>query len=697
MRGSFRQDIQGLRAVAVLLVAVDHAHIGPFTGGYVGVDVFFVISGFLITSLLLREAQSAGRFSLRDFYARRARRILPAALLVIMVTLFLSVYLLDGAAALDVGGQGIWATFFAANIKFAADGTDYFAAGAPPSPLQHYWSLSVEEQFYLAWPLVLLAALWALRRRLGTPHRAAVPVLTVVVLGSFAWSLVLTSSNPIGAYFSTTARAWELGLGALTAALAPRIARLAPALLTSASWLGLAMIGAASVLYTEQTPFPGSAAALPVVGAALLLGGGINARSWGPQRALSAPPMRAVGDWSYSFYLWHWPAIIFAKSAWGPVHGWSGVLVLGVALGVSVLSYRYVETPFREGRMLRLSRTRALLLYPATIVIVLPAVAVAGHVVRAGTDAGGPAISLSDYGQRPGDPRPAFSDDPTIALVQASVLAAENEMALPAGLEPNPLDLRKSIPDLGDCQYFGMATAALHLCPHGDPGAERVMVLIGDSHARQWIPALDEIARDRGFRAYFLVREGCPAIDQTPWRSNGVGPNLDCQAFQDWAVSTVAGLEPAITLLATDANEGGYADEHGRHVTDDDTIAAMVESGMAAEIEKIAPHSSRVVVIGDPPIHSVSPIRCLTKRHPTLRGCLAPPTERSLQMRRATRRAAAASRAEYIDTTPWFCFRGECPTVVGRIVTHRDPEHITIDYSRHLIPVLARALHLNRS
>ncbi len=681
-------------------MALDHANVGPFDGGFVGVDVFFVISGYLITSLLLREADRTGRVSLRDFYARRARRILPAALLVIVATLVLSVLYLDGAAALLVGEQAIWATFFAANIKFARDSTDYFAADQPASPLQHYWSLAVEEQFYLFWPLILLVALLLLRKRLGGPHKPAIVVLVIAIVASFAWSLYSTDNSPLSAYFSTTARAWELGIGALGAAAMPYLARVGPTPRAVASWVGVGLIGWSALVYEPGTAFPGYAAAVPVVGAALLLVGGNGAvRRWGPQGLLSLAPMRAIGDWSYSLYLWHWPLIIVAAYIWEPVSGWRGVALLVVATALSAATYRWVETPFRVAPVLTKKargRTRSLLLYPATVLVVLPSVAVANHVVESSSNDGGPAISLSDYGQKAGDPKPKFSKDPYVALVEASVLAAQNGMELPANLSPNPLELKESVPDLGDCEYFGVPKDELHLCPRGDVDADRSMVLIGDSHARQWIPALEKIAEEEGYVAYFLVREGCPAVDQTPWKANGEGPQYDCEDFQDWAAETVKELRPAITLMGTDANERGYADDEGNHVEDDATIEQMVESGMISQIERIKPYSDRTVILGDPPIHEISPVKCLTTRNPapSLKGCLSPPEPRSEEMMEATQRAADIAGAEFLVTEQWFCADGLCPTVVGRLITHRDVEHISIPYSEYLAPEIKRKLHL---
>ena len=239
MHPGFRQDIQGLRALAVLLVVLDHARIGPFHGGFIGVDVFFVISGFLITGLLVSESERTGRVSLLGFYARRARRILPAATLVIMATVAASIYFLSAVEASGAIEDALWATFFAANFKFALDGTDYFQNDTPPSPLQHYWSLAVEEQFYVVWPLLVLLlclfSAWRARRSVGARSTGprvrdlGVSPLVVIIGVSFAFSVSYSTTDPVSAYFSPFTRAWELGIGALVACLSTRLILLRPA------------------------------------------------------------------------------------------------------------------------------------------------------------------------------------------------------------------------------------------------------------------------------------------------------------------------------------------------------------------------------------------------------------------------------------------------------------------------------------
>jgi len=670
----------------VLLVALDHANVGPFTGGFIGVDVFFVISGFLITSLLIGEADRDRKVSLAGFYARRARRILPAATVVVVVTLAVSVWYLSGVQALAVAKDAIWATFFAANIHFSAIGTDYFSADVAPSPLQHYWSLAVEEQFYLAWPLLVMLFAWLARRRGWGVRRTLVPALLVILAASLAYSITLTQTDRVSAYFSTPARAWELGLGALIATAALRIRRRPPALLAVASWVGLGAILFAAFAYDENTVFPGIAAALPVIGTALLLGGGLGTATWGPQFLLGVWPMRVIGDWSYSFYLWHWPALIIAAAAWREPEGWSGAVVLGIALVLSALSYHLVENPVRKARTLARKTWRGLVLYPTAIALTLPLAAFADHAVRDLAGGGGDAITVSGETHQQTSIRP---------LVRASVLAARAGREIPAILRPNPLELEEAVPDVGDCSYFDDPEG--QLCPRGDTEATRTMVLIGDSHARQWIPALDQIAAASGYTAYYLVREGCPGADVTPWLASGSGPALDCEAFQDWARDQVAQLKPDLVLLASDANESGFEGPDGQLVRSWDAQADLLQSSMVAQINEVRGSAGRVVVLVDPPGVDAGPAECLTARGSTLATCMSEPSDRSVLMSGHVRDAAIEADVPYVDPKSWFCWQGECPLVVGDWITMRDKEHISSDYAGALAPDLARVLGLSAS
>src|SRR3954447_1704762 len=288
-RGYFRPDIEGLRAVAVIGVLLFHAGLPGAPGGYVGVDVFYVISGFLITGLLLRELGSNGRVSLTRFYARRLRRLLPAALLVIVLTLAASYWLLSSVRFPGVAIDAAAAAAYVSNYRFALNATNYLAAGTEPSPLLHYWSLSLEEQFYLIWPLLVIVA----ARYLNRVGFAAVLVIVAVV--SCAASIAWTDIAQPWAFFSLPTRAWELAAGGLLAVGAtPLAARLPRSLLTVSGLLGIGLILASFVVMDTSTPFPGVAAIVPVLGSALLILGG-EARSTIVARALGTTIPRWLG------------------------------------------------------------------------------------------------------------------------------------------------------------------------------------------------------------------------------------------------------------------------------------------------------------------------------------------------------------------------------------------------------------------
>jgi peptidoglycan/LPS O-acetylase OafA/YrhL len=707
-RSAFRADIQGLRALAVSVVVLDHAHVPGMAGGFVGVDVFFVISGFLITQLLLREVRETGRLSLAGFYARRARRILPAASLVVVVTVVSSVLLLGYVRAQAVVQDSVWAAFFAANVKFGHDNTDYFAADNPPSPLQHFWSLAVEEQFYLVWPallLVIVAAVRAIRRRsaeraalrcerlrpsrarLLTVHRATLLVLALVAGGSLAWSVWLTSREPAGAYFSTTARAWELAAGACCAAVAQRAARLRGPLADALAWCGLLSIALSVAIYSDSTPFPGYAAVAPVAGTALLIASQGGSAYRGPRLLLTNPVAGRLGDWSYSLYLWHWPLLVVAAGYAGrPLTVDESLAIVAVAVGLSAATYSLVENPMRRARLLCAATVRGLAVYPAALALSLGvAVAAQQQIEREALAASSvPAVTLDNYGP-PQLPNFRLSKDPAVALVQASTMAALNDRPVPGQLRPSLLGLQRDVADVGDCDY---STSVRQLCERGAVGSDKILVGLGDSHARAWIPALDSIAQRDGYAAYYLVKQGCNPGEIIP--DVGNGPYTGCVEWREWAVQQIERLRPDVVVIANDLPPGVV--EEGRTVDDPEAVAAAVESGLEQTMDELGPVVGRIVMIGDGPGMPELPGDCLSSRGATLGDCVFRPTERAKLLFGAQRDAARAAGVTFVNPLSWFCYRGWCPTVVGATVTYRDTEHITTAYAAQLAGPLRRAM-----
>jgi peptidoglycan/LPS O-acetylase OafA/YrhL len=343
----FRPDVQGLRAIAILLVVLFHADVPGISGGYVGVDVFFVISGFVITGVLLRERE-AGRPSLLHFYGRRARRIIPAASLVIVVTVVAAFHFLGPLTGHDTAVDGQWAALFLANVHFAATSTNYLASQRPPSALQNYWSLAVEEQFYVVYPTLFLLTTRILTK-VSFRLRLAV-VLSTVIVASFVFSIVFTSTNAPSAFFSPLTRAWELALGALIAVGSTSLRRLPQSAAALITWLGLAAIATASVTLTSASVYPGALVAIPVLGAGMVIAGGTAQPAWGAERVLRQRPFQLLGLISYSLYLWHWPILVIATQHRGvaslPV--WDNIGLLLVATAVAIVTYLVLENPVRH-------------------------------------------------------------------------------------------------------------------------------------------------------------------------------------------------------------------------------------------------------------------------------------------------------------------------------------------------------------
>ena len=691
---TFRPDIQGIRALAVLLVIVNHLTPGLLPGGFVGVDVFFVVSGYLITSLLLGEATQRSSISLGGFYARRARRIIPAATVVTIVTVVASLLTLPLLRVQTIITDAVWATLFAANIRMAQVGTDYFAQGQPPSPMRHYWSLSVEEQFYLVWPALLVICLLVLHRRGDrSPHgfrRTAGLLILAISAVSLVWCIYATYHSPITAYFSSLARAWELGAGAACALLSRR-SGLPAAVRHTLAFAGLAAVGAAALFYSASTTFPSAYALLPVLGTAALVAAGEGPTSTAVGRGLSIRPLVVIGDWSYSLYLWHWPVIVLMRSYLGPERFGTipaKVFVLLLVFFLSWATYRWIETPFRKGRTWRRA-SRSLLIYPVSIAMVVVTAIATTQVLRyqLGEFSNEPAISTADFDGK------KLGKDPYIALVRASVLAAEQGRAVPSDLTPGLIDLREQTASLGDCDY---RTGTTELCPIGSPDADRSIVVFGDSHARALSPAIEKIGKELGYRVYVLVYSGCTAnsavqIDRATGR-----PWEGCEDFKDWADDTISELEPDLVVVSTAA--GKFVDpETGDVLYSSDKTGRYLEvlqAGWQTLFEDLRDQAGEVYIVGNTPKLPRETGVCLSSGPSDLGACAFRPGPRAQEEARRSFEAARAAGVGTVDALKWFCSDGVCPSVVGNYITMRDSEHMTPQYARWLAEPLETALGL---
>lgn len=684
-----RPDLQGLRGVAVLLVVLAHADLPGLRGGFVGVDVFLVLSGYLITSLLLHEATSTGSVSLVAFYARRARRILPAATLTLVVTAFVATLTLPYVRADQVVRDVLWSTFFAANVHFGALGADYFTADLPPSPVQHFWSLAVEEQFYVVWPavLVLVLAVGLRRDRAGAEGaRRRLPLLALVVLalcaGSFAWATTQAVAHPPAAYFSTPARVWELGAGALLAFTGRLPSRLPFAARVMLSWGGLAAVLVAATTFDATTPVPGPPAALPVLGTVALLAAGAAAPGAGACRLLSNQRLSQLGDLSYAFYLWHWPFLVLPAAYVGRQLGLlSNLGLLLLALGVSALSYRLLEDPVRRVRTLGRRPHLALSLWPLAVTAVLTtalwcggriaAAAAGGGSITAGAHLDVSAVPVADRASRTGDPQ--------ADAVAAAVDAAWLDAPLPSVTQ----DLRTLAADKWDRDESCVADqneSSAALCPVGDIDADRTLVLLGDSHAGMWLPPLDELGREQGWRVVPLLKYGCAAVDWPTWRPKEGRPATECSQFHDWAMDQVAASRPDVVVVGSRATLDLTDD--GATGPSTSTYAALDawRTGMRRLVTELSASAGTVRLVLDTPALGEEPADCLSDPGATMGTCTIDQPQLVSDVNARTGAVAAATGAGVVDMTRYVCADDRCPMVVSNTAVYADDNHLSATY-----------------
>jgi peptidoglycan/LPS O-acetylase OafA/YrhL len=679
----FRPDVQGLRAIAIAVVVLYHAGV-PFTrGGYVGVDVFFVISGFVITGALLRERLVAGTTSILGFYVRRVRRILPASTLVILITV-VGAYLVLG----PVGGNGAadagrWAAVFLANFHFARTGTDYFLATAPPSPLLNYWSLAVEEQFYAVYPALFVLALRTRHRRAEASLTLWVGLATVAA-ASFALSVVQTSTQPTTAYFSPFTRAWELAIGALVALATTSLRHLDARVAAALSWVGLGSVAMSAVAYGTGTPYPGAYVALPVLGTAAIIAGGAAAPAAGAERLLGLSPFQWLGARSYPLYLWHWPLLVIAAERVGKssLGLGSNLLLVGVAIGLSMVSYRFVEQPVRRSRLGR--RTT----------LIAAGAAVGGTVVLLSLAI---AVSTTPY---TGSAASQAATAPSEPVILAQVAAAPSVRSLPPGLQPTLTDAAADtvlkFPGFSKGCISYPKESSVPICLMGDAHGAKLMVVYGDSHASMWIPALDPIARKAGWRLVVLSKLYCPAslvvVTNPPGWGQPGQPYQVCNAWHRWVLGWLARNRP--NLLVITQRDGSF---YRRPSADGITTPAFTTSRWQAGLKDLLVHSERssgrVLVLGDTPLLDQSPPVCLSIHPDDLPACSTPAVQAVSPYLASEKAAASQSGAGYINPTPWFC-SATCTAVVDHYIVDWDQDHVTATYARHLSKVLNQAIGL---
>ena len=661
----FRGDIEGLRAVAVIVVVLFHCGVSMFGGGYIGVDVFFVLSGFLITSLMLGEIGSTSGLSFAGFYGRRARRLLPAATMVIAATVLVGWFVLSPLARRDLVGDALSATTYTVNWRFAVESTDYFQSELAPSALQHYWSLAVEEQFYVIWPL----AIWLLAgRRL---HRGRlVAGLGVVVVASFVVSVVVTTRSQPWAFFGLHTRMWQLGSGALLAVLWPRAERIARPVRHGLAAAGVIAVLGSVMVFDSQTRWPGTAALVPTLGTLAVIMGGNS----GPVAAvLGRGPLVWIGARSYSWYLWHWPALIlFAAWRERPTSTPTAIAVALGALAIGHVGYTLVEQPIRHGRRLVQSSGRSIAVGLTLSVTCLLALVIirptAQHVDATGAVADAATV-------------PPIADLP--ALLEDAATATD----VPANLHPSLAEARDDLPVVYPMGcHADIPVVEPTICELGDPDGSATAVLIGDSHAAQWVPALDTLAAEAGIRLIPMTKSGCPVFDVPVFNSMLNRVYGECDDWRANVFEAMAAMQPDL-IVVTQSSLFSPAD------TDRADAPEVIRHGYERSLATLSDATGTVLVLSDTPYPVGDVPDCLSAHLGDATACTSERTDAfANRLTEIEQQAAEAAGARYVDLDDLVCGPTSCPVVVGDLLVYRDNSHLSTDYVRWVTPALAELL-----
>lgn len=648
-RGDFRPDIQGLRALAVLAVLLYHAGVPFLPGGYVGVDMFFVISGFLITSHLLSGLHREGRVRFGAFYAKRARRILPASFVVLVLSVVAALIWFPPLWMQEVWEGAVATALYVPNYLFALQGTNYLAEDNP-SLFQHYWSLGIEEQFYLVWPALLAFGYWVSRGR----QWVLLGLVAALVLASFAGSVVLTSLSQPWAFFSLPTRAWELGIGGLVAFLLRWRPRPIPDwVAVGLAWAGLAALGVAVVLFSDQTPFPGVAAALPVLGTAALIVGGASGARFSPAPLLSIKPMLFVGAVSYSLYLVHWPALVIPQVAVGarfPLPLWLTLAIAVACVPVAWILYRVVETPARSMRWLVAARpSRTLWL------------AVLGSVGSIAIATGALFVSSA---------RPLYvpiSVPPLTEAVQPLPVAT----FVPQNVTPGLAEATDDQPEIyGGC-HVGLAGTSAEGCEYGAAEGP-LLVLFGDSHAAAWFPALEAAASLGDLRLHVFTKNACPSVSVSIERDGA--PYRACDTWRENVFDRIAELNPDLVVLSNQGDANAIIGER--------SLEEVWAEGLEQSIGRIG---APVVILGDVPDLGDPAPPCLSAHLDDALSCAVTRAQGTdYPTRAAELDVSLATGTPYLDLTDWFCTVELCPAIIGNVLVYRDAHHLTATYSEML-------------
>ena len=681
----FRGDIQGLRGIAVALVLLFHADIPGFKGGFVGVDIFFVLSGYLITGNLLREVKATGRINFREFYARRIRRLLPASFVVLLATLVAAIIwfppLLMPGLAVDLSSAGLYGS----NIDFAVRATDYFSSSVIPSPVLHFWSLGVEEQFYLFWPLLITLATF----RKKNPALKIFLLSLAVFASSLTFANWLLPRNQPWAFFSFPTRAWELILGALLATAAQGIAKLPRELAGAAGASGLFLVLYSGISQSNPLKFPGSTALTPTVGAFLIILAGTSGTLSLPSKIIAAKPLQRLGNISYSLYLWHWPVLVIPQVIAGnhlPILERIALALLSILL--ASLTEKFVERPFRKGFVISLKPLRNIAI--AGVIASLLTVLAFGADYISTSDLRGKGSTESAADER------NLIDSLTIKqapINKAPIRPTTVDFPVPANLEPSLLNALNDRPITyaDHCHTQENLKASTKPCIYGDTTSATTVVLFGDSHALAWFPAFNQVAKEMHWKLLSLTMSACTPADIPAYNPGTASLMANCPIWRNASINRIIAAHPYLVLVA---GTSGFATAINGVELRGAQRTAVYTPGMNRTITKLQSSGAQVLMMSDTPSLAQDPLICLSAHPKSTLACATPAaTAISNDWIAVESQIAKTNGVPLIQPQLWVCPTDPCPVVIGNLLTYFDTGHMTATFSQALAGRLKTAIN----
>ena len=657
----FRPEIEGVRAVAALLVAIYHIWLGSVSGG---VDVFFIVSGYLITTSLLSKMEREGRINLFEYLLGLARRLFPIAFTVLLFTTLFSILILPMTVWKQTIPEIFSSALYYQNWQLANTAVDYLAQDNGASPFQHFWALSIQGQFYVTWPLLIISAYFVARKVLKLPVRVTLlAVLSIIFIASLGYSIYITSANQPWAYFDTFARVWEFSLGGILALLIPYLT-FKKSVGFVLGWVGLAVICLTGILLPVSSVFPGFAALLPTGGVILVILAAESGSRFGVEKLLGSKPFLFLGNISYGFYLWHWPILVFYYAYLGTdtVSVLGGLAILLSAFMLSIVSVKFLESPVRK-LSIKQSKTK---LAGILVSLMLP-------VLLVGTSWGiyldkqeriNEEIIVGDSGEnRVSDD--IFEDYPGARSISHNIKPNSDIETL-----PSPITAKKDFASFyndKDC-YINSQKSGLSKCSYGETdNPEYTIALVGGSHSGHWMPALEIVAERQNLQIDLYNKDGCRfSGDDMKGRLSE-----SCMEWNDAVMEPLLSDPPDLVFTTANVSSG-----------------AAIPPGYLSkwrELEGI----TEVFAVRDNPRMIVDPPTCVEE---TPDECSRPKVDALPEIPPWENTENIPNNVIFADMTDYFCEDDTCSPVIGNVLVYRDTHHLTASYSKTMAPALEEHL-----